>query len=149
MHVCVCVPVIAVHLPLCADMGCFSVVTQCSFYPVPLAVSPSLSLSSSFSVVTQLRAQSDVSHHLLSNTLALLGEAKLAQPTPHPPASRRLMFTPFSSAPSLHLCHSLCHCHSLCKPSALSYFTIYFTLFIMLLCSNALSFLYRCLFFKF
>lgn len=95
MHV--CVPVIAIHLPLCADMGCFSAVTQCSFYPVPLAVSP-LSLSSSFSLVTQLPAQSDVSNHLLSNTLALLGEAVLLSP---PPASSRLMFTPFSSAPSL------------------------------------------------
>lgn len=96
---CMCVPVIAIHLPLCADMGCFSAVTQCSFYPVPLAVSPlSLSLSSSFSLVTQLPAQSDVSNLLLSNTLALLGEAELLSP---PPASSRLMFTPFSSAPSL------------------------------------------------
>ena len=42
--VCVHVPVIAVHLPLCADMGSFSAATQCSFYSLPLSLSRSLSL---------------------------------------------------------------------------------------------------------
>lgn len=133
MHVfvciCACLPVTAVHLPLCPDMGSFSAGAQCSSYSLPpfcpslslplsvslLSVSPSLSLSLLYSsVVTELSAQSNVFQHLLSHTLALLGEVEvpsslLLSPIPSFPGAFSFAFAfPFLLfSLSLHLCHYL------------------------------------------
>lgn len=112
MCICVCVPFIAVHLPLCVDMGSFSAAKQCSFYSLPLSplsVSPSLSLFLSSPLSRPLSSNSSLLSLMPFSTsfqiLALLGEAELpSSPVLSPlPSSSGAFSFPFCLPLSLFL----------------------------------------------
>lgn len=121
MCVCICVPFKAVHLPLCADMGSFSAAKQCSFYSLPLSVSP---LCHSCSLALSLFLFSNTALCLSAPPFrytCLLGEAALSSPVLSPLPS---LSGAFSSSPSIFLeslTYSSCIFLLICAPAGVSH----------------------------